>query len=67
MCGRNEEPWPSAMTHWKIATACAHCRAMDTHYQYWEISIDKTKNRSLMTHDSGLCTSDKNEDTHTSQ
>jgi hypothetical protein len=43
MCGRNEEPRPSAMTHWRIIMACAHYKAMDTHYQYWEISIDKIK------------------------
>ncbi len=30
MCGRNEEPWPSVTTCWKIATACACCRVMDT-------------------------------------
>jgi hypothetical protein len=32
MCGKDEEPQPSATTHWKIVMACACCRAMNTHY-----------------------------------
>jgi hypothetical protein len=30
MCGRDEEPRPSAAAHCKIAMTCASCKAMDT-------------------------------------
>jgi hypothetical protein len=30
MCAREEEPWPSVTTHWRIAMACTRCKAMDT-------------------------------------
>ncbi len=29
MCGRDEEPWPSASARWKIAMACACCKAIN--------------------------------------
>jgi len=31
MCGRDEEPWLSMTTHWKIVMTCTHCKAIDTH------------------------------------
>ncbi len=30
MCGKNEEPWPSVVAHWRIAMACASYTIMDT-------------------------------------
>jgi hypothetical protein len=33
MCGKDEKPWPSVVTCWRIATACTHYKAMDTHYR----------------------------------
>jgi hypothetical protein len=43
MCGREEEPRPSAAARWKIAMACAHCKAMDTCRQLWEMNIKGIK------------------------
>jgi hypothetical protein len=31
MCGRDEEPWPSATAGWKIIMTCTHYKAMNTH------------------------------------
>jgi hypothetical protein len=31
MCGRNEELWLSVAAHWRIAMACTHCKAINTH------------------------------------
>jgi hypothetical protein len=33
MCGKDEEPWPSVTTHWKIIMVYKCYRAMDTRCQ----------------------------------
>jgi hypothetical protein len=35
MCGRDEEPWLSATTCWKIAMACTCYKVMDTWCIVW--------------------------------
>jgi len=33
MCGRDEEPWPNVVAHWRIITALAHYKVME-HFVY---------------------------------